>query len=136
MWVAIASVAVVGFTIGALTVLFDKQLLGIYIKNNPIAMEFGKSRILISGLPYFLCGIMEVLTGVLRGLGYSSTTAINSLFGACGFRMVWIVAALPLHRTMEMLFLCWPLSWLTVIIMHSVCIAVLKKKAMNRMYEM
>lgn len=134
IWISLLSVAVVGFTLGLMTVIFDKQLLGIYIKNNPLAVSFGESRMLISGLPYFMCGMMEVLTGTLRGLGYSTVTAINSFVGACGFRIVWIATVLPLHRTMETLFLCWPLSWIMVIIMHTVCILVLRKKAIRKMY--
>ncbi|MBE6689547.1 MAG: MATE family efflux transporter [Ruminococcaceae bacterium] len=133
--VATVSVAVVGFTLGLLTVVFSGPLLSIYIKNDALAVEFAKSRMLISGLPYFLCGIMEVLTGTLRGLGYSTITAVSSLIGACGFRLLWVATVLPLHRTISTLFLCWPLSWIVVVIMHAVTILAVKKKAMKRMYE-
>jgi len=133
--VSLACVIVVGFTLGGLSVLFSKQLLGIYIKDSADALAFGMQRMMITGLPYFMCGIMEVLTGSLRGIGYSTVTAINSLIGACGFRILWIFAVLPLNKTPETLFLCWPLSWMVVILMHTVCFLVLKKKAMRKMYE-
>ena len=130
-----ACVIVVGFTLGAMSVIFARQLLGIYITESPEALEFGVTRMLITGLPYFMCGIMEVMTGALRGLGYSTMTAVNSLLGACGFRMVWIFLVLPLKRLPEILFLCWPLSWLVVITMHVVCFLVVRKKAIKKMYE-
>lgn len=133
LYIAIACVTAVGLSLGLLTVIFDQPLLSIYIRNNPQAIAFGESRMLITGLPYFLCGIMEVLTGVLRGLGYSTVTAVSSLVGACGFRLIWVNFILPLNHTIQMLFLCWPLSWVTVIIFHAVTLIFVKKKAIERM---
>ena len=130
------SVMVVGMTLGGFSVLFSKQLLGIYIKDSAEALEFGIKRMLITGLPYFMCGIMEVLTGALRGMGYSTITAVNSLIGACGFRLLWVFTVLPLNRIPEMLFLCWPISWLVVILFHTISFLVVRKKAIQKMYEM
>ncbi len=131
--VCAASVAVVGFSLGLATVIFARPLLGIYIVDSQEAIEFGIIRMLFVGLPYFLCGIMEVQAGQLRGLGYSVTAMVNSLVGACGFRILWIMFVLPLNHTPEVLFLCWPISWILVIAMHFVCYKVVKKKALARM---
>lgn len=128
-----ASVAVVGFVLGFLTAVFSRQLLSIYITDSKEAIDYGVIRMIVSGLPYFLCGIMEVQAGLLRGLGYSTTAMINSLVGACGFRILWILFVLPFHHTMGLLFLCWPISWLLVILMHFVCYKAVKKKAYARM---
>ncbi len=133
--VCAASVAVVGFSLGLATVIFARPLLGIYIVDSQEAIDFGLTRMLFVGLPYFLCGIMEVQAGQLRGLGYSTTAMINSLVGACGFRILWIMLVLPLNHTPEILFLCWPISWILVIIMHFVCYKAVKKKALAKMYE-
>ncbi len=133
--VCAASVAVVGVTLGLITVIFARQLLGIYITDSQEAIDFGVIRMLFVGLPYFLCGIMEVQAGQLRGLGYSVTAMVNSLVGACGFRILWILTVLPLNHTPQILFLCWPISWILVIIMHFVCYKVIKKKALARMNE-
>ena len=135
MLVALGCVVAVGLTLGGLSVIFSKQLLGIYIKDSADALEFGMQRMLITGLPYFMCGIMEVLTGTLRGMGYSTVTAVNSLIGACGFRMVWVFIILPLNRVPQMLFLCWPLSWIVVILMHTITILIVRKRAIRKMYE-
>jgi len=130
-----ASVTVVGFALGLLTAIFAKPLLSIYITDSKEAIDYGVIRMVISGIPYFLCGIMEVQAGQLRGLGYSTTAMVNSLVGACGFRILWVMFILPLHRTTEVLFLCWPISWVLVIIMHFVCYKVVKKKAYAKMME-
>lgn len=135
IWISMGCVIVVGFTLGALSVIFAKQLLGIYITDSQEALSFGVTRMLITGLPYFMCGIMEVMTGALRGLGYSTMTAFNSLLGACGFRMIWVFLVLPQNRLPEVLFLCWPISWVVVITMHVVCFLVVRKKAIKKMYQ-
>lgn len=131
--ISLICATVTGMVLGGLTAIFARPLLGIYITDSPEAIEHGVIRILYTGLPYFMCGIMEVLAGSLRGLGYSGTSTVNSLIGACGLRILWVWFVLPLHRTQEMLFLCWPVTWIVVITMHGVCLAVVKKKAMERM---
>ena len=117
----------VGFTI------FSKQLLSIYITDSPEAMEYGMRRMLITVLPFFVSGIVEVLTGYLRGLGYSTVAMMNSFIGACGFRIFWVFVIFPMFRTYEMLYLCWVLSWITVVIMHSISIRIVNKKAIENM---
>ena len=134
--VCTASVAVVGFVLGFSTTIFARQLLGIYITDSKEAIDYGVIRMVVSGLPYFLCGIMEVQAGLLRGLGYSTTTMINSLVGACGFRILWVIFVLPFWHTTFVLFLCWPISWIAVIVLHTVALLIVKKKAIQKMYEM
>ncbi len=126
---------VAGLTLGALCILFAEPLLSIYITDSPEAMAFGYSRLTVIGLTYFMCGIMETLTGALRGLGSSLVSMVNSLIGACGFRMFWVFAVLPMFRSPECLFLCFPFSWLTVILMHSICLIFVKRKAMKNLHE-
>ncbi len=135
IYIPVLCVIVVGFGLGLITVLFAKPLLGIYITDSPAAIEFGRIRMLITGLPYFICGAMEVVAGALRGLGYSVITAVNSLIGACGLRILWVLFVLPLARSGYTLFLCWPVSWLVVISMHFIYYMVVRKKAIRRMLE-
>ena len=135
LFASVASVTVVGFTLGLLSVIFARPLLGIYITDSAQAIEYGIIRMVVTGLPYFLCGIQEVLTALLRGLGYSGISAILSLIGICGLRLLWIIFILPFRRTIGMLFMCWPASWLIAIVMFSICIIAVRKKAMTRMYE-
>lgn len=135
IYVPILCVMVVGFGLGLMTVVFANPLLCIYITDSPDAIEFAKIRMMVTGLPYFICGAMEVMAGALRGLGYSVITAINSLIGACGLRILWIIFVLPLARSGYTLFLCWPVSWLVVICMHFVYYMIIRKKAIRKMLE-
>ncbi|MBQ4631383.1 MAG: MATE family efflux transporter [Clostridia bacterium] len=135
IFVSIGCVSVIGFVLGMLTVIFAKQLLGIYITDSAEAIEHGIIRITYTGLPYFICGIMEVMAGTLRGMGYSSISAINSLIGACGFRILWVSFVLPMNHTPETLFLCWPISWCVVILMHVTTYLIVHKKAYSKMLQ-
>lgn len=126
--------SIAGLVLGVLAFVFGRPLLSLYITNSDEAIREGMVYIAMCGLPYFLCGIMNVLTGALRGLGHSKTPAINSLIGACGFRLLWIFAVLPHNHTTWFLYLCWPLSWIIVIIMHAVNLMIVRKKSMEKMY--
>ena len=135
IWICIASVIIVGFSIGLLTAIFAESLLGIYITDSKGAIEFGIIKIYYLGLPYFLCGIMEVLAGVLRGIGHSNMGMVNSVVGACGLRLLWIQFILPMSHTPGMLFLCWPVSWVVVIIAHAGCFLAVRKSSIHNMRE-
>ncbi|MBR6728870.1 MAG: MATE family efflux transporter [Clostridia bacterium] len=127
--------AVVGFVLGLLVIIFADPLLKIYITDSPEAMEYGFIKMLYMGVPYFFCGIMEVLVGALRGFGYSTVSAINSLVGACGLRIFWVKFILPLHRTIGFLYLSWPVSWVLVILANLTTLFIIRKRVIKRMYE-
>ena len=135
MYVALGCVTVVGFVLGIATVIFSRPLLSIYITDSAEAIEAGMVRVMYNGIPYFLCGIMEVIAGALRGLGYSSITLINALIGSCALRLVWVFCILPLNRTFGMLYLCWPISWVITIILHFSYYLYVRKSAMEHMRE-
>ena len=134
IWVSLLSVSVVGFGLGMLCVVFAKPLLGFYITDSAEALEYGIKRMVVTSSLYFLCGIMEVLTGALRGLGCSITTAVTSFIGTCGFRIFWVTFVMGmLSGGIEKLYLCWPISWLMVVLMHVVTLMVVKPRAMKHM---
>lgn len=133
IYVPAICVVVIGSLMGILCVVFSKQLLGIYITDSPLAVEFATKRMITTLLPYFLCGLMEVMTGALRGLGCSVITAVTSFIGACGFRIFWVSFILPVHRTISMLYLCWPISWFAVVVMHIITFIIIRPKAIKRM---
>ncbi len=134
IWTSLLCVFAVGFFLGAICVIFSKPLLSIYITDSAEALEFGVKRTLVVCLPYFLCGMMEVLTGSLRGLGCSITPAITAFLGTCGFRILWAKVLLyTLGGGVEILYLCWPISWLLVIILNTVTLWIIKPRSMKRM---
>lgn len=117
-----------GFCLSVLMTVFSKSLISIYITDSPKAMEYGMMRMVVTGAPYFLSGIMDIYTGYLRGLGHANEAMVNSFIGVCGFRLIWVFLIFPLNRTFAMLYLCWPLSWILVAVMNMVTLHFVKKK--------
>ena len=90
LWCCLGSVTVVGLALGALAYGFGPRLLSIYITDSPEAIEYGMLRMAYMCLPYFLCGLMDVSSGSLRGLGSSFVPMVISVLGICGIRIAWI----------------------------------------------
>ena len=111
--VCLLTVTVVGLVIGNVTYLFGEQLLGIYITDSPQAIAFGMERLKYMLIPYFLCGIMDTVTGSMRGIGSSITPMVITVMGVCVMRIVWIytVFAMPQYHTFAGLFISYPISW-------------------------
>lgn len=116
-------VTVVGLILGNLAYYFASPLLGIYTDSSA-AVAAGTRRLFWVCCPYFLCGIMDTLTGGLRGLGRSTVPMIVSLIGACATRLVWIATYFQLHKTEDVLFFSYPGSWLLTLSVHSICLII------------
>ncbi len=91
--------------------LFKRQVVAIYV-SEPHAMEAAFVRMSIMFSTYFLLAAMETVSGFLRGLGRSLLSTINSLIGACLFRILWISFVFNAFPSLEMIYLSYPISWL------------------------
>ena len=121
-------VAGVGLFFGALSYVFAHPLLSIYLPNDPGAVEYGRTRLLYLAVPYFLCGMMEVMVGGQRGMGLSLLPMINALLGSCVLRIVWIATVFAAHHTLFTLYVSYPISWLVTTLAHSIVYAVRLRK--------
>ena len=81
-------------------------------------------------LPYFLCGIMDVTTGAIRGMGASLLPMIVSVLGICVFRVCWIMTVFhqPQYHTLQCLYLSYPISWIITFIAEITIFIVLNRK--------
>lgn len=113
-------VTVTGAALGGLAIALDRPLLGIYTSSEE-AVAVGIKRLWIICCTYFLCGLMEVFVGGLRGLGYSIVPMIVSIGGVCLFRLIWIYTAFRAHPSIEILYLSYPISWLLTGAIHCCC---------------
>lgn len=109
-----------GAIVGLIALVFSKQLLGIY-NSDPEVINIGIKRMQVICTTYYLCGMMDVFVGGLRGLGYSVLPMIFSLLGAVGFRIIWVNTIFQSNHTLETLYLTYPLSWIITIIAHLCC---------------
>lgn len=122
-----AIVTVLGIVAGFSARIFGYQLLGIYSEDADV-VQYGIDRMTIIALPYFICGLMDVFTGSLRGLGYSFIPMLISILGACGFRILWIFTIFSWHKTLTTLYISYPVSWLITLLCEMVCFGIMLKK--------
>ena len=116
-----------GLIIGILFYLFRDPLLNIYAPGQPEVIAAGIRRLIVFSFTYFICGIMDVMVGGLRGLGYSITPMIVSLLGACAFRIFWVKVIFPLDPTLNNLYLSYPISWILTALAHIICYVILTR---------
>lgn len=116
-----------GVALGLLSCAFGRPLLGLYT-DDPDVISAGLERLYIVCGPYFLCGIMDVMTGVLRGVGYSLLPMVVSLLGACVFRILWVMTVFAATPTMTCLMISYPVSWALTFAVLMLIFALLWKK--------
>lgn len=105
---------------------FGPELLKIYTSDADV-IRCGVEVLAFTTVPYFCCGIMDLLPGALRGMGYSGVPMILSIIGTVGTRIVWIFGLFPAHRSLSFLFISYPVSWILTILMQAVCFCFVRK---------
>ena len=110
----------VGLTLGCGAYFFGTEILQIYTED-PEVIRCGIEILSITTVPYFLCGIMDLFPGALRGMGYSVVPMILSIIGTVGTRILWIFVFFPQNRSLFFLFISYPGSWIATIVMQVVC---------------
>ena len=132
MWACLATVSVIGLALGFGVLALGTPLLSIY-NQDPEVIAFGLKRMRIILPTYFTCGMMDVMVGQIRGIGYSIMPMIVSLTGACLFRIVWILTifSVPQYHTLEVLYLSYPASWVLTFSIHMICYLLVRKKRLG-----
>ena len=110
-----AGVTLCGLVMGVGAYLGGGTLMRIFIDDGAQSSEavaFGLERMRMICAPYFLCGLMEVLTGVLCGLGRSVSPTVVSVLGFCGVRVIWILTVFRKYHSLTVLYASYPISWI------------------------
>lgn len=134
LWICLGCVTVVGLTLGSLVYAMGPTLLSIYITDSPEALAYGMIRLGFICLPYFLCGLMDVTTGALRGLGASFTPMLICVMGVCVFRIGWVytIFQVPRFHTPQCLYISYAISWAATFLCElAAMLAVFKKHSRN-----
>lgn len=116
-----ACVIVTGTLLGNMVVFFGNDLLQIY-SNNPEVIAAGMVRLHYISMIYALCGIMDVMVGALRGIGYSIMPMIVSIVGVCVLRLIWLVTVfqIPEFHKIETVYLSYPVTWILTSLVYIV----------------
>lgn len=99
--------------------LFNRPLLALYGVHpdaaDPLAQlayDSAMTRILWTILPYGFISMMEIGSGVMRGLGRTIVSTIVCLLGACFLRVLWVGTVFRSFGTLESVFIVYPISWI------------------------
>ena len=122
----------VSAVLGVGAYVFGSQVLGIYTSDAEV-IKCGMEILSITTVPYFLCGIMDLIPGALRGMGHSAVPMVLSVIGTVGTRIVWIYGFFPHHRSLFFLFISYPGSWIATILMQAVCFWFVRKKCIRQL---
>ena len=133
---ALGCAAVTGGVLCWLTVLLGPHLLGIYSDSAPV-ISAGMDRIRIVCTLYALCGLMDVIVGSIRGMGYAVTPMLVTLIGACGLRLLWIAVLfqIPEYHTIHTVYISYPVSWTVTFLAQLVCYSLGMRRLCRRMGE-
>ncbi len=135
LWCCLGCVLVTGLGLSLLIYAFGNPLLSIYITDSAEALSYGMLRMTWLLLPYFLCGLMDVSTGALRGMGASTVPMIISILGVCAFRVGWVatVFQIPQYHTPESLYLSYPISWVLTFIAQMIAFWIVYRRQTQRL---
>ena len=136
LYYTLSMTAILGLILGLGAFFLRTPILSIFIKDNPVAMEYGYQRLMYTFPLYFMAGIMGMLPGAIRGFGYSVSPSLISLIGACGIRIVWVYTVFEVYHDLSVLYLVHPITWVITItallINYAIVLHIYKKKHLNK----
>lgn len=108
-------------------------LISLYAPDDPIAAQWAWRKLYTIGYVFGVMGLMNVMSGALRGIGESLVNMIMSIVGVCGIRLVWIWTVFRSVGTFESLFLCYPVSWIGTLILHTIIFVIIFKRQKRKL---
>ncbi|MBR4768673.1 MAG: MATE family efflux transporter [Lachnospiraceae bacterium] len=130
-WRAALLVTAIGATMGGLIWFFGPKLLTIYTTTDQ-SIAAGMTKLMYVCAPYFICGLMDVSSGMVKGLGASIIPMVTALTGSCLFRILYLYTFFAANRTLETLYLVYPISWTITAVAHLICFLILFRRIKKR----
>ena len=127
LMVCLILTVVVSLVLGGGVYLFGAEILRLYTEEAEV-IRCGIEIFAYTTVTHFLCGIMDLFPGALRGMDRSTVPMILSVIGTVGTRIVWVFWLFPAHRSLAFLFISYPASWLITIAMQVICFYLVRRK--------
>jgi Na+-driven multidrug efflux pump len=89
--------------------------------SEPEVINYAIIRMSFVCLFYASYGVMDVMVGALRGIGQSLIPMIVSILGICVLRIAWINTIFKTHKTLETLYISYPISWVVTLLVLIIC---------------
>ncbi|MBR2365718.1 MAG: MATE family efflux transporter [Oscillospiraceae bacterium] len=107
-------------SLGALSALFSRQLSS-FMSTTPAVIAYSQQKMIIVSSTYFICGINEVMSGALRGIGKPIVPTVTTFVFMCLLRLFWVRYIFPLCPNLTFLYLVWPIGWI-LCLMIAMCV--------------
>ena len=120
--------AIMSLTVGNLIYCFGEPLIALYAPGEPEVIAQAIVRMGYIAVFHFLCSFMDVMVGILRGIGHSIIPMIVSLIGSCAFRLVWIATIFQTYTTPACLYVSYPISWAITAMAHIIFFFIVRKR--------
>ncbi len=124
--------AFMSLAIGNLIYIFGAPLTSLYAPGETEVIAQAVIRLGYVAVFHFLCAFMDIMVGVLRGLGHSVVPMIVSLIGSCAFRLIWIATIFQVYTTPSCLYISYPISWAVTALAHITFFFAIRKRTYNR----
>ncbi len=121
----------VGFILSMTVYAVREKLLGLF-SDDALVISCASTRMKYICRLYFFCGIMDVLSHSLKGLGKSSLSMIISLSGVCVLRILWIKIMLRFYNDISVVYMVYVISWCLTAVAHLTALLVTFKKAKKK----
>ncbi len=138
--ICVGCVLVIGIVLGVGAYLLGTPLLTIYTNDQSPdirdeIIRIGLMRLSVVSVTYCTCGIMDVLSGILRGMGYSTSSMLIVLICVCGIRILWIYTYFVAVHTLTAIYISYPVSWVICIAAQAVLFAIAYARMKKRVAE-
>lgn len=121
---------ITGVILGGGAYLLRVPLVNLYTSGE--ALKYAEIRISIICLSYFLCGLMDLPVGSMRGLGNSFTPMVVSILGMVVFRIIWISTVFQANHELWVLYISYPISWVATELVHYICFIITYKRRLKQ----
>ncbi len=96
--------------LSAVVFFFGGQLLRFFTTDEAV-VSIGRDFFYVLAPSYFTFVFIEIFSGAIRGAGEALQPMLITCFGVCGLRILWLAVVVPFHRTMQMVAMNYPVTW-------------------------
>ena len=114
-----------------LLIVWQKEFFIRFFTTEPEIIRYAAIRMEYVLLFQFIASSYEISGAALRGIGYSMTPTVLTIFGTCLLRLVWIFTVVPLSKSYETLLAVYPISWVITGISVCTAYAIIRRKAFS-----
>ncbi len=130
MWLSV----LIGGCVGIFLFITGRFWLGLILGNDTAAIDYGMVR--MAGTTFFMgiAAASVIYANALQAHGYSSFSAVNSIFCVLIFRIIWMQGVYPLfdgygdRERFYVVMICFAVSWLLRLLVNIVGFAVVRHK--------